>query len=58
MQEHDLDRSEEHHLRRFIAALEPRLQRGLPDPEMSGELRRAAEDEARTMQRAGLRRLA
>ena len=34
VQEHDLHGGEKHHLRRLIAAFEPRLQRRLRDAEM------------------------
>ena len=50
MEKDDLDGSEEHHLRRLIATIEPRLQRRLLHAEMRGKLLCATEDEAGAMQ--------
>ena len=57
VQEDDLDRREEHHLRRIVAAFEPAAQARFGNAEVTRELRRAAQDEAGSVQRSRVGRL-
>jgi len=49
VQKDDLDRREEHHLRRIVAAFEPAAQARFGNAEVIRELRRAAEIDPRSL---------